>query len=103
MDEFITGLHRLAKSCEYSPFKDDLIRDRLVVGLLDMGLGEKLQLHPQLTLQTATQKAQNSEIVKKQQNELHKKAEQNATLDEIGHPRPRKKGVQVVRQCRATL
>uniref|UniRef100_A0A147BN06 RNA-directed DNA polymerase n=1 Tax=Ixodes ricinus TaxID=34613 RepID=A0A147BN06_IXORI len=90
VDEFITGLHRLAESCEYGPLKDDLIRDRLVVGLLDVGLSEKLQLDPQLTLQTATQKARNSEIVKKQQSELREKAEQNAALDEIRRPRPRK-------------
>lgn len=34
-DMFITDLHKLAHTCEYSGFKDDLIRDRIVVGLLD--------------------------------------------------------------------
>ena len=32
-DCFITELHRLAENCEFGGMKDELIRDRLVVGI----------------------------------------------------------------------
>ena len=44
-----------------------MIRDRIVVGLTDMSLAEKLELSPKLTLETAITKARQSEMVKKQQ------------------------------------
>ena len=40
--------------------------DRIVVGLTDASLAEKLQLNPELTLETAITKAWQSEMVKKQ-------------------------------------
>ena len=45
-----------------------MIRDRLVVGLKDVKLSEKLQMDPNLTLKRATDLARRSEIVKKQQD-----------------------------------
>ena len=44
-----------------------MIRDRIVVGLLDAKLSEKLQLDPELTLPKAVNQARQSEAVKKQQ------------------------------------
>ena len=43
-----------------------MIRDRIVVGLLDAKLSEKLQLDPELTLPKAVNQARQSEAVKKQ-------------------------------------
>jgi len=37
-------LHSLAEFCEYGDLHDQLIRDRIVVGLLDKKLSEKLQI-----------------------------------------------------------
>lgn len=45
VNTFITKLFRLAETCEYGDLKEELIRDRLVVGLIDKQLSEKLQLH----------------------------------------------------------
>jgi len=42
--EFITELHNLAEKCVYGSLKEELIRDRIVVGILDKKLSEKLQL-----------------------------------------------------------
>lgn len=58
---FTTDLHKLADTCEYGGLKDDLIRDRIVVGLRDKGLSEKLQLDSKLTLQGAILAAWNCE------------------------------------------
>ena len=55
--ENFTDLHCLAKHCEFSALKDQLIRDRIVVGLRNKKLSEKLQLDPNLTLEKATAQA----------------------------------------------
>ena len=47
-----------------------MIRDRLVVGLTDRRLSERLQLDGKLTMATAVNKARLQESVKKQQVEL---------------------------------
>ena len=45
-----------------------MIRDRIVVGLMDAGLSMKLQLDPDLTLEKATAAARQNESAKKQQD-----------------------------------
>lgn len=54
-----------------------MIRDRIVVGVLNQQLSEKMQLDPELTLEKATNLARQSEAVKKQQVALHKSPEEN--------------------------
>lgn len=98
VEAFITDLHKLAETCEYGSLKDDLIRDRLVVGLLDLGLSEKLQLDPKLTLQSATKIARNSEIVKKQQSELRDRTEHGAAIEELGRSSERRNHGRVLRK-----
>ena len=44
VDTFITSLYTLAEHCQYGDLHDDMIRDRIVVGLRDAQLSEKLQL-----------------------------------------------------------
>ena len=51
VESFITDLHCLAEHCEFRTLKDQLIRDRIVVGLRNKQLSEKLQLDPDLTLE----------------------------------------------------
>ena len=70
VETFITDLHCLAEHCEFGVLKDELIRDRIVVGLKDKKLSEKLQLNPKLTLEKAVTQARKSETVKKQQDIL---------------------------------
>ena len=54
MDSFITDLYGLARYCNFGALKEELIRDRIVVGLQNRELSEKLQLDPNLTLEKAT-------------------------------------------------
>ena len=42
VDSFITALHCLAEYCGYGELHDEMIRDRLVVGLCDASLSETL-------------------------------------------------------------
>ena len=61
VDTFITALHTLAEHCDYGTLKDEMIRDRIVVGLQDSKLSEKLQLDPELSLAKAINHARQSE------------------------------------------
>ena len=57
VDNFITDLHCLAKSYSYGDLHNKMIHDRIVVGLLDDGLSEKMQLDSHLTLEKAVSMA----------------------------------------------
>lgn len=73
MEEFITALHKLASTCDYEKFctgmQEVLIRDRLVIGLLDKWINQKLQLEDNLTLERATLVARQSEDIQNQNNQ----------------------------------
>ena len=70
VETFITDLHCLTEHCEFGVLKDELIRDRIVMGLRDKKLSEKLQQDSKLTLEKAVTQARQSETVKKQQGIL---------------------------------
>lgn len=65
VEEFYRALKELAQHCNYKD-EDDQIRDRLVVGLLDSHLKEKLQLQHDLTLEKALRMARQYEQIKNQ-------------------------------------
>lgn len=69
-EAFITEVHKLAEHCIFGVLKEELIRDRIVVGIKDRKLSEKLQMDSELTLAKAIQ-VRKSENVKKQQTILH--------------------------------
>lgn len=52
-----------------------MLRDRIVVGIRDATLSEKLQMDSNLTLEQAVNKVRHSEAVKQQQTLLHNKSE----------------------------
>ena len=47
-DNFLTDLYTLAEFCNFSDLRDELIRDRIVVGIRDKVLSERLQLEADL-------------------------------------------------------
>ena len=52
-EQFITAMYCLAENCEYRDLKEEMIRDRLVVGIRDSSLSGCLQMDPDLTLEKA--------------------------------------------------
>ena len=78
---FITDLYCLCEHCDFGTLKEELIRDRIVVGWRDRKLSEKMQLDAQLTLEKAISLARQSETVKKQQPILH--GEQPEKIDRV--------------------
>ena len=67
VDTFITALYKLAEHCEYGNLREELIRDRIVIGVWDKKLSLKLQMEDGLTLEKAISSARQNEAVKKQQ------------------------------------
>ena len=68
VDGFITLLHCLAEHCSYEELFSKMIRDRIVVGLRDASIVQKLQMDPELTLDKAVTLAKQSKAVKTQQS-----------------------------------
>ena len=60
---FITDLYALAEFCNFGNLRDELIRDRLVVGILDKQLSEKLQLDADLILEKAIIQASKKKLL----------------------------------------
>ena len=87
VDSFITALHCLAEHCGYGELHDEMIRDRLVVGLGDASLSERLQMDPDLTLEKAVTAARQSEAVKRQQAVVRGAEGQASNVDNV-HTRP---------------
>ena len=50
-EQYIMALYALAKNCDYGGMTDEMIRDRLVIGIRDSALSEKLQMDATLTLE----------------------------------------------------
>ena len=80
VDNFVTSLYSLVQYCNFGDH-DEMIRDRLVVGLRDANLSEKLHLDSELTLEKAIAIARQSESVKLQQATV--RGEQNIVNMEL--------------------
>ncbi|UYV65209.1 K02A2.6-like [Cordylochernes scorpioides] len=72
VDEFITSLYKLADSCEFEGLHEQLIRDRIVVGVRDKDLSERMQLDSELTLEKAVKMVRQQEAVRQQQVDLQR-------------------------------
>ena len=55
VEQYMVELYNLVEHCNYGDLKSEMIRDRLVIGILDQTLLECLQLDPDLTLEKAKQ------------------------------------------------
>ena len=80
VDAFITSLYRLSEHCGYGGLRDELIRDRIVIGVRDKRLSTKLQMEEGLTLEKAVSMARQHEYVKNERAALR----QESTIEESG-------------------
>ena len=70
-EEYITALYALVKTCDYkADQQDEMLRDRLVVGIRDKAVSDKLQLEAGLTLESAKKTIRQREAVKEHRQEL---------------------------------
>ena len=90
-EKYIAELYRLAENCNYGNLKDEMIRDRLVVGILDKKTSQHLQMDPLLTVEKAKKEAvleQGRELNEKKHSESMEElektiAELQASMDEL--------------------
>ena len=66
VEAFIRNLYELAEHCEFGTQRDEQIRDRIVIGIVDKSLSQKLQRPSDFNLDIVTQMARQSELVKSQ-------------------------------------
>lgn len=64
VEEFIRSLHELAETCAFGEAKSENIRDRLVIGVLDKDMSQRLQMMCDLSLERACRHARQSEQIK---------------------------------------
>ena len=83
VEDFIMDLYRLSEHCGYGTLLDEMIRNRIVVGLLDAALSEKLQLDPDLNLDKAVKTARESESIKQQQTLLRNDFQEERVVDTL--------------------
>ena len=65
-DSYVTRLRKFASSCKFGTLTDELIRDKLVIGIIDRGTKGKLLREKSLTLDKAIDIARSNEITNKQ-------------------------------------
>ena len=64
VEEFITALYQLVENCDYGALQDEMIRDRIVVGIKDSTLSQRLQMDADLTLEKVKTTVRQREAVK---------------------------------------
>ena len=74
-DEFMTQLKNLSSDCEFGELKNSLIKDIVVIGVIDHSLRERMLREPNLTLERAKALEQSTEQTKIHAKELKQEAE----------------------------
>ncbi|UYV69068.1 K02A2.6-like [Cordylochernes scorpioides] len=92
IEEFVTVLHRISEHCEYANLREELIRDRLVLGVKDRKLSEKLMLNENLTLAKAVEIARQWEAVMREQQDLNPSTSQVDTTRKVAKQKPKASG-----------
>lgn len=70
-NDFLTDLKKLVKNCEYGDLTDSVVRDRIVVGINEHSLTERLLRETDLTLEKTVEICRSAEITKQQSAILH--------------------------------
>ena len=66
-EEYITELYALVETCEYGDLTDDMLHDRIVIGIRNAAVSKCLQLDPDLSLEKAKCLVWQEEAVNDQQ------------------------------------
>ena len=91
-DQFLNKLRELASTCEYDQLNDQLIRDRIVIGIQDGGLRGRLLRHADLTLAKAIDMCHSSEQAANHMSKIDKSDTVNyAARKGKSHPKNKKK------------
>ncbi len=94
-ENFIRSLYQMAETCDFGALKEESIRDRIVVGITDRELSNRLQVISDLTLETTIQQVRQAEMVKTQNKSTEVdavrryQAPSHKTAQQRARPQPR--------------
>lgn len=83
-DQFLAELRKLAATCQFGAFEDEMLRDHIVTGLQDHGHREQLLPDTTLTLQKAIDICHTNEMAANQRHKMEQ-------LDNVHYARKQKK------------
>lgn len=69
-DKFLRDIRNLAKRCEFGNLEENMVRIRLVLGVKDLGLQERLLRAPDLSLEKTIDHCKSAELARYQQHLL---------------------------------
>ena len=95
VEQYITVSYTLVETCKYGNLTEELLRDRLLVGICDSSLSERLQMDPELTLEKAKRIARQREAIKDHHQQLSGVMGDQITIDYVkkaGETTPRHSG-----------
>lgn len=92
VDSFITALYTLAESCEFGNLKDELIRDRIVIGIRDSRASERLQLISDLTINKTIELARQAEIQAREGKKIRDDVSQQSQVNRVAENKRKGKG-----------
>lgn len=70
VDSFVTELKKLSKDCNFGELKDSLIRDRIICGISDLKIKDRLLREPNLDLLKCINICKAAEIAEKQTKQI---------------------------------
>lgn len=82
-DNFYTQIKKLVKNCAYNDMEDRMLRDRIVMGISDKNLQQKLLEVNDLTLDKAVNRCRAAELSKEHMKNIQKQAELTLSVDKI--------------------
>lgn len=78
VDCYVNRLRKLASSCQFGTLTDEMIRDKLVIGIQDKSTKARLLREKDLSLDKALDMCKSSEVTNKQLKSIQKDEKQNS-------------------------
>ena len=100
VDTYFTALHTLAKTCNFGNLEDNLIRDRIVIGVKDNSTRKRLLQVSKLTLQQSIDICRSLEKTTKQLESMKTEGEEVRAVD---RQRYKEQGKRTEKRAQETL
>lgn len=81
--DFVAFLRQLAEHCEFGTALEDMLRDRIVCGILNARVQRRLLAEPKLTLNKAVEVAQTAELAEKGARLLQQQVDSKPEVEEV--------------------
>ena len=88
IDQYVTELRTKAKNCEFGDLTESLIRDRIICGVPDDNLRERLLRVQDLNLEAAVRMCRATETTKERMKEIKMEEKEVHAVKSKNHPKP---------------